>query len=669
MFYSFQRVTSIIFFCSLFVSFTLAQERTRDMSKEEPLYHELKRKAPKAVEKFKLATEAMDSGRSDDAIRGYEEVLKLAPDFDPALRRYGHALIDAGRRDEGLAKTQQALDHNRSADNLLSMAMARVEPGNDHYVPPDSEMEKALDLAKESSRLNNETDPDSLVLIAELSLRLDKIDEFRRVTNILKGRFSDLYISHYYNGIALADDGDFDGAINEIGTSRSLGFDDEEADRVTAAIEKARNEAHPFAGYLNYLYGFIAVVVLWAIGLLGLFLAGKYFSARTLKAIEASDPNDITGGGHASLKKHYRRLITFAGIYYYLSQPMVIALVVSVTGTLIIGFFTIGRIPIGFLLGLVFVGGGSIFFMCKSLIFRPKVEDPGRVLEKAEAPRLWELVNEVAENISTRPIDEIRITPGTDLAVYERGSYREKMRDKGERILVLGAGIINDFSTNAFRAVLAHEYGHLSNRDTAGGDVAFRVNSDMLRLAEAMVNAGTNTYHNLAFHFLRLYHFIFRRITHGASRMQEVLADRVAAQTYGYAAFCEGLRHVVRQEIVFNRLAQAEISSALADRRKFNNIYEMKLGSDAESSDIEKAVETEFARETTEDDTHPAGNERVRLASRISSQKHHSIDGMVWDLFADRKVFTDQMVLMAEQQVRGERYKNYHDMGIADAAS
>ena len=40
--------------------------------------------------------------------------------------------------------------------------------------------------------------------------------------------------------------------------------------------------------------------------------------------------------------------------------------------------------------------------------------------------------------------------------------------------------------------------------------------------------------------FVRLYHFIFRRITHGASRLQEINADRVAARLCGRDAF-EGM--------------------------------------------------------------------------------------------------------------------------------
>jgi Peptidase family M48 len=80
--------------------------------------------------------------------------------------------------------------------------------------------------------------------------------------------------------------------------------------------------------------------------------------------------------------------------------------------------------------------------------------------------------------VSTRPIDEIRVTPGCDLAVYEKGGFREKMQDRAKRILILGVGALNGMRQNAFRAVLAHEYGHFSHRDTAGGDVALRVDRE-----------------------------------------------------------------------------------------------------------------------------------------------------------------------------------------------
>jgi hypothetical protein len=128
--------------------------------------------------------------------------------------------------------------------------------------------------------------------------------------------------------------------------------------------------------------------------------------------------------------------------------------------------------------------------MIRSLFIRVDYEDPGRALRQEEAPGLWALTQDVARGINTRSVDEIRVTPGTEVAVYEKGNFAERMRDKGRRILILGVGVLNGFKQHGFRAVLAHEYGHLSHRDTAGGDVALRVNSDMIKFAQALALSG-----------------------------------------------------------------------------------------------------------------------------------------------------------------------------------
>lgn len=646
--------------------FSIAQSRERDLAKEQPLYQELKTVSPTSVAAFQAATVAMDTADFELCISKFNEVLAKAPNFDPAMRRQGHCLIGAGKRDDGYKAIQKAIDLNRSADNLFSMAMARLDPGSTNYVPPEGEMQKALALTTEASKLYGDKDVDALLVMADLSLRLNQLEQFRTTVGRLKTLSPNDPYTHYFNAIKLAEERNFDESLAEVKVAESLGLDASEAEKITAGVKAMRDEAYPLAPYLIYIYAFIAIVVAWAIGLLLLYFFGRTLSTKTLSTIESSAPDDVTGGGHSSLKHTYRRLILFASVYYYISQPVLVALIIAVTGGLIVGSFMVGTIPVGFLIGLVFVGAGSIFYMFKSLIIRPKVEDPGRLLEREEAPQLWDLVEKVAVDINTRPVDEIRITPGVEIAVYERGGFREKMQDKGERVLILGAGSFNDFSTNGFRAVLAHEYGHLSNRDTAGGDVAFRVNSDMMRLAEAIVNSGNNTYHNLAFHFLRLYNFIFRRITHGASRLQEVLADRVAVNTYGAYAFTSGLGHVVRQGVIFQKLADSEISSALAGSRKFNNIYDLKAENDADITEIDDLIKVEFERQTTDDDTHPATADRIRLAEKIAGQNHEDLSGMVWDLFVDREKFTAEMNILVEKQIRGERYSNYHDIGFSE---
>lgn len=402
-----------------------------------------------------------------------------------------------------------------------------------------------------------------------------------------------------------------------------------------------------------YLFLSLYLVCMWGMGLMLLFALGKLFSNLTLRSIENADPNGATSQNEISLRLWYKSLINIAGVYYYISLPVVMFLVVAVAGSILYGFFMVGRIPVKLVLFVIVAAVVTIYKMIRSLFIKIESDDPGRALKPEEAPGLWAMTREVAKAVRTRPIDEIRVTPGGDLAVYERGGFRERMENRAKRILILGVGVLNGMRQNAFRAVLAHEYGHFWRRDTAGGDVALRVDRDMMKFAYAMATAGQAEWWNIAFQFLRVYHFIFRRITHGATRLQEVLADRVAVRIYGAAAFEEGLRHVIRRDVEFGHVASKEIEAAAEARRDLNNLYQLQTSREASDTQmIETEINNIITRPTTEDDTHPGPMERFRLASRIVCDREASPDGMVWDLFLNREELTAEMSKLIDARVK-----------------
>ena len=50
-----------------------------------------------------------------------------------------------------------------------------------------------------------------------------------------------------------------------------------------------------------------------------------------------------------------------------------------------------------------------------------------------------------------------------------------QLRGRAERCLILGVGVLEGLKIGPFKAVLAHEYGHFTNKDTAGGGFALAV--------------------------------------------------------------------------------------------------------------------------------------------------------------------------------------------------
>jgi Zn-dependent protease with chaperone function len=639
----------LLFIISMTALFASAQEPQRNLRKEEAIWKELASISPGSVETFKHATEAMDKGDAKEASRLYSQVMIKTPDWDVINRRLGFSIIEAGEKDKGTLLLRKAVQLKRSPENLISLAQMLAYPGP-NIEGSAKEKNEALILAKEADvKKTDQSDPSYPAIVAQLSLELNDEQGFRAATKELVSHHQDLMGTHYFNAIVAAADEDWWTAKQEIERAGQMGLPAE-------VVEKFLTDTGVRTRVAAWRYAYIAgyVVLAWALGLAFLFFFGGILSKRTLRELETVDPNTLVGPEHDKLRSIYRKVINVAGLYYYISIPIVTLLIIGVTGAVIYGFMISGTVPIKLVLVLGVGAVVTVFQIIKSLFTRQKQEDAGRALLEEEAPGLWALSRAVAGTVGTRPVNEIRVTPGTEVAVYERGSFRERMQDRAERVMLVGVGVLNGFNQNAFRAVLAHEYGHFIHRDTAGGDMAIRVNSDMMKFALGMIKSGQNTFWNLGFHFLRLYHRIFTRISHGAGRLQEALADRRAAYHFGAQAFEEGLSHVVRRQIEFKQLVDKEVRAAVESNRALVNLYELSSteGKD-KSGSIEEAFDKAINRQTSDTDTHPSPAERFRLARRVVSKEESAATGLVWDLFADRDKLTHEMSSLVEARVLG----------------
>jgi hypothetical protein len=614
------------------------------MAREVEIEAEVATKDPAMLEPFRAARIAFDKDDYAETVKQLTIVTQRLPELDHGFRRIGAALNRMGRRAEGIAATEKAVALNRSAANLSTLAATLVFPreGNSS----SAEKQRALGLLIECRSLPRGLDLDILGQTAHLGLLLENKAETRAAVALLQKNFPDALATHYFAALEAVGEQRWVRAEREIRAAGRAGLSADEVQRFLDSGVHSRAVAWGIAGVSGFAVGG------WAAGLILLFALGFALSKITLRQAAAADVTVAVSAGEQRLRRIYRTVLNIAGVYYYISLPIVFLLVVGGCAAIFYGFWMIGRIPIKLVILLGIGAIATIWSMLRSLMLKTKVTDPGRALERHEAEGLWQLTEEVARTMNTRPIDEIRLTEGTELAVYERGSWREKLDNRAKRVLILGAAVLNGFKQDDFRCVLAHEYGHFSNRDTAGGDIAMRVQNDMVKFYYAMVEAGQATWLNIAFHFLKLYNFIFRRISHGATRLQEILADRVAAQHYGAPAFEGGLRHVIAQSIRFGNHADREIEAAIKTRRPLQNLYE--AGAEEPASFQEEYTKV-LNRPTTEDDTHPAPMERFRLIAKIPVPHRVPSTALVWDLFKDRDAIVREMMMNLEKHVAPHR--------------
>jgi Zn-dependent protease with chaperone function len=385
----------------------------------------------------------------------------------------------------------------------------------------------------------------------------------------------------------------------------------------------------------------VMIATAWIGTLLLLLAGGGLLSQATLRAARRvpPQPSGQAQGADALLRRVYRAVLWMSCAFYWVSIPLVALVVLAAAGGVLYLLFSIGHIPIKIILLVVIFAGVTLKSIVKSLFVRTTDDDPGLRLDLAGQPRLRALLGEVAARIGTRPVDNVYLTPGTDLAVQERGGMLRQLGGQTERCLILGVGVLDGLDQGSFKAILAHEYGHFSNQDTAGGGFALAVRRSMMTMARHLAEGGAATWYNPAWWFVNGFHRVFLRISQGASRLQEVLADRWAAFTYGAAAFERGLRHVIERSVLFDAHANAAVSSAVDSRIQIRNLYQFNPAELPRQADLSQEIAAAMSRQPTPYDSHPAPLDRFAWAHAVAGPGEAAAEetAEAWALFEDRQ--------------------------------
>ncbi len=521
------------------------------------------------------------------------------------------------------------LTQNRSLHNLMGAVTTLEATGN--RTAFQGYRTEALRLARTQIRQGT-TEATPWIAVAKFALEDGRDAEFRQATARLMDQHPDTGTTQLFYGIQQLKDGRWEEAEEALRRAEELGIPKESLNEYLRLAISGQKWIWEYA-----LISFYTIVI-WLSGILFLVACGRLLSAATLGSIRHGG-TVATSKMDRALRRVYRIIVTLSGIYYYISLPVVVLLSVALPlsigyGLLMLPSFSLALVALVLVAG---VGGllTAVSGIRAALIRIRDSEDLGRALNERDAPRFWEELRTVARAVGTRPVDEVWLTPGTDLAVVERGGFIAKWRDRGTRTLILGVGVLDGFRQDSFRAVLAHEYGHFAHRDTAGGDVALRVRISMYAFADRIVASERKIrVWDVAVQFLIIYHNLFMRLTFGASRLQEVLADHVAVSCYGAQSFCIGLKHVIRQSVEFEsdlsaaRKAQIRLGAQPAAFYQPNRPRQI-----VDRDDVEQEIEKIIEAESTQEDTHPSPLERFALAERVKSAASVADASPVWDLF------------------------------------
>ncbi|MFB7613494.1 M48 family metalloprotease [Kitasatospora sp. NPDC056181] len=197
-------------------------------------------------------------------------------------------------------------------------------------------------------------------------------------------------------------------------------------------------------------------------------------------------------------------------------------------------------------------------------------ELPGVPATREQQPAIWALVDRIAEQTGVRGPAEIRLVHQVNASVMEETRLLGLL--PGKRHLLIGVPLLMGLTEGELEAVLAHEFGHYSNRDvrlagvtvagraavlhTIGGlheradahqakeTVKLRAKAEK-RLAKGRKPSGEEASGGVDRALAKvftLYAKLFFRISEAVGRRQEYAADLTAARIAGRDATAAALR-------------------------------------------------------------------------------------------------------------------------------
>jgi Zn-dependent protease with chaperone function len=616
------------------------QPGSRDPVFEAEVTGRLEKISSEAVPIFQAATAALDSGDFAAAQEGFQHVLELAPGFPDAFRRLSQAYYAREDIEQAEIFARLALTASESPENKAWLAQVLL-----HADTPMGNME-AFNLAKDAAADQPE-DAFCQYVLMFASNAANQVNDLRQSSAAVVRLAPAEPWGHFFSGLMAAYDEKWEMAERELLQARKLGAP---AADVQSLLDQGITGRARFQRVIRLgLTGLAG----WA-GTLGvLFLLGLLLSQITLfsvnrkRGLTSMEINPV----ERLVRQVYRVVIAFTSAYFFLSIPVLLLIILAAAGLTVYAVFAIGHIPIRIavlvLIGCVY----TLIAVVYSLLARRPQGDPGKELSQDNSIPLWDLLRETAGKVGTRPVDRVFLTPGTEIGVYERGGWWKRLRRQGERCLVLGLGALPGMNQGQLRAIIAHEYGHFSHADTAGGDLANTVSFNIQTMAQGLAMVGTATWYNPVWLFINGYYRIFLLITQGASRLQEILADRYAAIQYGVRNMKSGLEHVIRQNLLFEAQANEEIHQAILANRSLQNLYTLPIGESLPR--VEEAFSKIMQEHTSAYASHPSPRDRLGFIERVHNSGLVQEDCRpVWDLLGSMTDLQNEMTLIIEINLR-----------------
>lgn len=233
-----------------------------------------------------------------------------------------------------------------------------------------------------------------------------------------------------------------------------------------------------------------------------------------------------------------------------------------------------------------------IFIFIFKFIFSSNDEDTSGLIQidRTHEPELFKLIDEVVNHVETEQPKKVFLSSEVNAFVTYNSSFWSMFLPV-KKNLTVGLGLINTTTVSELKAILAHEFGHFSQRSMKVGSFvnqAHRIIHDMLYNNEGMEKIVTNfaSFHGILYFFAKLailvingiqwvlaktYDLLF--IKHmSLSRQMEFNADAIATYVVGSEVKSSALLRLDLSESAFQNSFSFYLNEKISADTK--NLYE-----------------------------------------------------------------------------------------------
>jgi Zn-dependent protease with chaperone function len=284
-------------------------------------------------------------------------------------------------------------------------------------------------------------------------------------------------------------------------------------------------------------------------------------------------------------------IILFIVVYFTLLSLAIGMMALCVMGGIGLIILKPMVLTIGLGLGLASLGFFIIVFLFKFLFKQHKVDRSHLVeITEQDEPRLFAFIREIVNEVKTDFPKRIYLSSDVNASVFYDSSFWS-MIFPIRKNLQIGLGLVNTISEQEFKAILAHEFGHFSQRSMKVGSYVYNVNQVIFNMLydnasfERMIQtwAGISGYFSIfvviAVRIIQGIQWVLRKMYDfvnvsymALSREMEFHADEIAANVAGYLPLKESLLRMDLADHSYNNVLSF-YDNKIPENIKSKNIY------------------------------------------------------------------------------------------------